>query len=174
MNRTHKGVEGGAGRCRTIAEKEEYTDATRVNMAMIELDHARIIIGRAFARSTELDLRPLAVIVLDAGGNVKAFERQDGASNLRYEIAHAKAYGAIGFGMGTRGLWARAQQDPSFTASLNGVFGGALVAVPGGVLVTTQDGGLIGAVGVTGDTPDNDEQAAVAGVEAAGYRAETG
>jgi uncharacterized protein GlcG (DUF336 family) len=140
----------------------------------ILLPQARTIIAAAFDRASILELQPLSVVVLDSGGHVKAFERQDGASNLRFEIAHGKAYGALGFGIGSRALMARAEQQPWFMASANGVFGGALVPVPGGVLVKTNDGDLVGAVGVTGDSSDNDELAAVAGIETAGFIAETG
>ena len=91
-----------------------------------------------------------------------------------YVIAHGKAFGAIGMGMGSRALMTRAEQQPSFIAAANAALGGALIPVPGGVLVRAADGSLIGAVGVTGDTSDNDETAAVAGIEAAGLIAVTG
>lgn len=143
-------------------------------MTTINLAQARAMIAAAFERGAALGLKPLSVTVLDAGGHVKAFERQDGASNLRFEVSHAKAYGAIGLGIGSRALMARAEQQPAFVAAVNGAFGGALVPVPGGVLVRTSDGELIGAVGVSGDTSDNDELAAVASIEAVGLVAETG
>ena len=143
-------------------------------MTTITLDQARAMIAAAFERGAALDLKPLSVVVLDAGGHVKAFERQDGASNLRFEVAHGKAYGALGLGVGSRGLMARAELQPTFVAAVNGAFGGALVPVPGGVLIRTGDGELIGAAGVSGDISDNDELVAVAGIEAAGFVAETG
>jgi uncharacterized protein GlcG (DUF336 family) len=143
-------------------------------MTSIDLSRARTIISAAMQRGEQLGLSPLSVVVLDSGGHVKAFERQDGASNLRFEIAHGKAFGALGFGVGSRALMARAEQQPTFISSANGAFGGALVPVPGGVLVRSADGELIGAVGVTGDISDNDELVAVAGIEAAGFVAETG
>jgi uncharacterized protein GlcG (DUF336 family) len=126
------------------------------------------------ARGAALGLGPLTVVVLDGGGHVKAAERQDGSSNLRFEVAHGKAYGALGLGMGSRALMARALEQPFFVAAVNGVFGGALVPVPGGVLVRDEEGRLVGAVGVSGDTSDNDEQAACAGIDAANFSAETG
>jgi uncharacterized protein GlcG (DUF336 family) len=135
---------------------------------------ARTIVDAALAHGTTQGLKPLAVVVLDDGGHVKAFLREDGASNLRFQIAHGKAYGALGLGMGSRALMARAEQQPYFVAAVNGAFGGALVPVPGGVLVRGVSGALVGAVGVTGDTSDNDEAAAVAGIQAAGLVAETG
>lgn len=140
----------------------------------ITLDQARTIIAAALGAGRRLELAPLSVVVLDAGGHVKAFEREDGSSNLRFQIAHAKAYGALGLGIGSRAIMARAEQQPTFVAALSGAFGGAIIPVPGGVLVKGVTGEIIGAVGVTGDISDNDESAAVAGIEAAGLSAVTG
>ena len=137
-------------------------------MAEITLRKARTIIQRTLAKGREMELKPLSVIVLDARGNVKAFEREDGASNLRFQMAHGKAYGALGVGQGSRYLMNRAEKQPYFTAGLGTVFGNIL-PVPGGVLVKDRKGAIIGAVGVTGDTSDNDEAAAMAGIEAAGF-----
>ncbi|MEX0303573.1 MAG: heme-binding protein, partial [Leisingera sp.] len=110
--------------------------------------------------------------VLDAGGHVKAFEREDGAAPGRFPIAHGKAYGSVMLGMAGTAQMARAEQQAYFMAAVNGVYGGQLVPVPGGVLVRGSDGTVIGAVGVTGDTSDNDAIAAVAGIEAAGLQGE--
>lgn len=143
-------------------------------MTSIVLSEARTIIAKALEKRLESGMQPLAVVVLDAGGHVKAFEREDGASNLRFQVAHGKAFGALGLGMGSRALMERSQVAPSFIAAVNGAFGGALIPVPGGVLVRSADGELIGAVGVSGDNSDNDELAAVAGIIAAGFAAETG
>jgi uncharacterized protein GlcG (DUF336 family) len=137
-------------------------------MSAISLATARSMIATALSAAESEGLQPLSVVVLDAGGHVKAFERQDGASNLRFEVARGKAYGALGLGMGSRALMARAEQQPWFITSVNGAFGGSLVPVPGGVLVRTPEGELIGALGVSGDTSDNDERAAVAAIEAVG------
>jgi uncharacterized protein GlcG (DUF336 family) len=137
---------------------------------MISLDQARQIIAVARAKGRELGLKPLSVCVLDAGGHLMAFEREDGASPGRYEIAHGKAYGAVMLGMPGSAQMARAEAQAYFVAAVNGAFGGKLVPVPGGVLVM-QGGAVIGAVGVTGDTSDNDAAVAVAGIEAAGYAA---
>jgi uncharacterized protein GlcG (DUF336 family) len=117
-------------------------------------------------------MKPLSVIVLDAGGHPIAFERADGASPGRYGIAHGKAYGVIIMGLGGRALAARAEAGAPFIAAVNGVFGGALVPVAGGVLVRDARGAVIGAVGVTGDTSDNDAAAALAGIAAAGLTGE--
>lgn len=137
-------------------------------MAEISQSKARTIIRKALARGREMDLKPLSVIVLDAGGHVKAFEREDGASPGRFGIAHGKAYGAVMLGMAGKAQMARAEQQAYFMAAVNGVYGGQVVPVPGGVLVRDKAGRVIGAVGVTGDTSDNDAEAALAGVEAAG------
>ncbi len=139
---------------------------------MITLDQARIMVAEARAKGRELGLKPLTVAVLDAGGHLLAFEREDGASPGRFEIARGKAYGAVMLGMGGKAQMARAEGQAYFMAALNGAFGGKVVPVPGGVLVRDAGGAVIGAVGVTGDTSDNDAAAAVAGIEAAGYSAE--
>ncbi|HVR33079.1 MAG TPA: heme-binding protein [Acidimicrobiia bacterium] len=134
----------------------------------IGLDTARRIIAAALAEGRELGLKPLAVAVLDAGGHLVAFEREDGASMRRFDIAHGKAFGAIALGVGSRALMTRAEQQPYFVAAAGAAIGGALVPVPGGVLMLDSDGHLQGAVGVTGDTSDNDERAAIAGIDSVG------
>lgn len=141
---------------------------------MLTLASARLAIEGALDRGHELGLNPLAVVVLDAGGHVTAFEREDGASNMRFQVAFGKAHGAIALGLGSRALMVRAEQQPYFIASVTAAIGGALVPVPGGVLVRDAAGALVGAVGVSGDSSDNDEAAAVAGIERAGFIAETG
>ncbi len=138
---------------------------------MISLDQARVMIEVARKTGREMGLKPLSVAVLDAGGHLLAFEREDGASPGRFEIARGKAYGAVMLGMPGSVQLARAEAQPFFMAAVNGVFGGQLVPVPGGVLVL-RDGVVLGAVGVTGDTSDNDAAAAVAGIEAAGFVAQ--
>ena len=137
-------------------------------MAGISLNKARTIVRKALAKGQELELKPLSVVVLDAGGHVQAFEREDGASPGRFHIARGKAYGAVMLGMSGSAQMARAEQQAYFMNAVNGVFGGAVVPVPGGVLLRDKKGDVIGAVGVTGDTSDNDAIAALAGVEAAG------
>jgi uncharacterized protein GlcG (DUF336 family) len=137
---------------------------------MISLDQARKMIDVARSTGREMGLKPLAVAVLDAGGHLLAFEREDGASPGRFEIAHGKAYGAVMLGMPGSALMARAEAQGYFMAAVNGAFGGRLVPVPGGVLVMQGDA-VVGAVGVTGDTSDNDAAVAVAGIEAAGFAA---
>ncbi|MEM8626088.1 MAG: heme-binding protein [Pseudomonadota bacterium] len=138
-------------------------------MTEITLETARKIIAGALAKGHEMGLKPLSVVVLDAGGNVKAFEREDGASNLRFNMAYAKAYGCIGVGLGGRALMARAETQAYFTNSLTAALGGNVLPVPGGILVRAEAGGpIIGAVGINGDTSDNDEAAGIAAIAAAG------
>jgi len=139
---------------------------------VISLRDARIIIEKALAKGRELDLKPLSVVVLDAGGHVQAFEREDGAAPGRFAIAQGKAYGAVMLGMAGTAQMARAEAQGYFMAAVNGVFGGQVVPVPGGVLVRDTNGTVIGAVGVTGDSSDNDAIAALAGLEAAGLTGE--
>ena len=141
-------------------------------MAEITLRRARTIIRGILAKGREMELKPLSAVVLDAGGHVKAFEREDGASPGRFAIAHGKAYGSVMLGMAGKAQLARAEQQAFFMGAINGVLGGQVVPVPGGVLLRDAKGRLVGAVGVTGDTSDNDAAAAVSGIEAAGLVAE--
>lgn len=141
-------------------------------MATISLRRARTIIRKALEKGREAEMKPLSVIVLDAGGNVQAFEREDGASPGRYQIAHGKAYGSIMLGMAGTAQMQRSEAQAYFMAAANGAYGGQLVPVPGGVLVRDAKGRVLGAVGVTGDTSDNDAIAATAGIEAVGLTAE--
>src|SRR6202047_1481296 len=139
-------------------------------MAELTLDVARKILDVALAKAVEKKLKPLVITVLDARGCVKVTAAQDGTSLLRAEIAHGKAYGALSMGMGSRALFQRAQEQAYFISAVNTLAQGRLVPVPGGVLI--QDGGVpLGAVGVRGETSDNDEACAIAGIEAAGLEA---
>ena len=135
-------------------------------MAAISLNKARKMIATIFRTGGEMGLKPLSVIVMDAGGNIKAFERQDGASPGRFQIAEGKAYGSVMLGIGGTAQMARADAQAYFISSVNGAFGGKVVPVPGGVLVKNAKGEILGAVGVTGDTSENDLTAALAGIEA--------
>lgn len=136
----------------------------------LTLEQANMIIAGAFAEAAGLGLNPLTVVVLDAGGHVTAVARQDGSPNRRFEIAFGKAHGAISIGVDSRALMERAETQPYFVAAAGAAIGGALVPVPGGLLVRDGDGVVIGAVGVSGDTSDNDEVVAGAGIDAAGLR----
>lgn len=134
----------------------------------VNLEQARAIVAGTLAEGRMLDLKPLSVAVLDSGGHLRAFEREDGASTHRFQIAHGKAYGSIALGISSRALMSRAEQQPYFIAAATAAIGGALIPVPGGVIVTNEAGEVLGAVGVSGDTSDNDEKAAIAGISAAG------
>ncbi len=139
---------------------------------LVTLRKARTIIRRTLEKGREMELKPLSVVVLDAGGHVIAFEREDSAAPGRFAIAHGKAYGAVMLGMAGTAQMARAEGQAYFMAAVNGVYGGQVIPVPGGVLLRDRKGVVIGAVGVTGDTSDNDAQAALAGIEAAGLTGE--
>lgn len=141
-------------------------------MTRISLDQANHIITAAFAKGKELGLKPLSVAVLDAGAHLIAFQRQDGSSNLRLQIATGKAAGALGMGMSSRKIGDVAAERPSFVAALGAIAVNGMVPAAGGVIVVGPDGGAIGAVGVTGDTSDNDELCALAGIAAAGLTAQ--
>jgi uncharacterized protein GlcG (DUF336 family) len=143
-------------------------------MAELTLDVARKILDTALAKGVEKKLKPLVVAVLDARGCVKASAAQDGTSLLRGEIAHGKAYGALALGMGSRALFQRAQEQAYFINAVNTLAQGRMVPVPGGVMILDDNGTLYGAVGVSGDTSDNDEICAIAGIEAAGLKANAG
>lgn len=139
----------------------------------ITLDQARAVVSATLAYGQELRMNPLCVAVLDAGGHLKAFEREDGVANRRFEVAFGKAHGAISIGVSSRTLGNMAVERPHFIAGLIGSIGGSLVPVPGGVIIVTDNGTAIGAVGVSGDSSDNDEAAALAGIQAAGLKART-
>ena len=139
----------------------------------MNLDLANSLIAAALEYRHAKGLRPLTIAIIDAGGHLVALQREDGSSNLRAEIAQGKAKGAVAMGLGSRALFNRAQEQAYFINAMNALNGGSLVPVPGGVLIK-RDGALVGAMGITGDTSDNDEACAVAAIEAQGLVAETG
>ena len=135
---------------------------------------AQKILATALKTAREKELKPLAVAVYDARGALKAFAAEDGTSLKRGEVAMGKAYGALALGVPSRAIAKMAAERPHFVAAVTHAVGGSLVPVPGGVLIRDRKGEIAGAVGISGDTSDNDEMAAVAGIEAAGMAAETG
>ena len=141
-------------------------------MTAVSLEQARVLIGKTLEKGRSMGLKPLSVVVLDAGGHVQAFEREDGAAPGRFAIAQGKAFGAVMLGMAGRAQMARAEEQAYFMAAVNGVYGGQVVPVPGGVLLRDEAGAVIGAVGVTGDSSENDAVAALYGIEAAGLKGE--
>ena len=143
-------------------------------MPNLTLAQAQTIVEAGLAEARRQGFKPMALAVLDERGAWKAFAAEDGTSLRRAEIAHGKAYGALTLGMGSRAIAKRAGEQPSFVAAVTHAAGGALVPVPGGVLIRDAGGGLLGAVGVSGDVSDNDEAVCVAGIAAAGLIGETG
>ena len=137
-------------------------------MAEISLNKARKMIATIFRAGAEMELKPLSVVVVDAGGHVKAFERQDGAAPGRFPIAQGKAYGSVMLGLGGTAQQDRADVQAYFYTAMSGVYDGKIVPVKGGVLVRNAKGEILGAVGVTGDSSDNDLAAALVGIEAVG------
>ena len=140
----------------------------------LTLSQAEAITAAARAKGRELGLQPLTVVVLDAGGQVKTVQREDGSSLLRPEIALGKAFGALAMGLGGRELARRAQSMQGFMNALSDIAGGRAVPVPGGVLCCDAGGTILGAVGISGDVSAQDEVCAVAGIQAAGLRPDTG
>lgn len=138
----------------------------------IDLATAQTIITEALATGQQQGFKPLTVVVLDAGGHITAVARQDGASNNRFEIAHGKAYGALALGMGSRALMERAEQQAYFITAATAALAGRLIPVPGGVLVRDEHGMIKGAVGISGDSSDNDEIAAATAIKASGLTAQ--
>lgn len=141
---------------------------------MLTLSQAQAILAAALAHARKAGFKPLAVAIVDSRGAQKAFAAEDGTSLKRGEIALGKAHGAVALGIGSRALHKMALERPYFIEAATHAIGGSLVPVPGGALIRDAAGTLLGAVGISGDTSDNDEAAALAGIEAVGLKAETG
>jgi uncharacterized protein GlcG (DUF336 family) len=140
----------------------------------VTLAQASTIVDIALKTAREMNLVPMTVAVLDAGGHLVAFKREDKSGILRYDIAYGKAWGALGMGFGSRTLFERAANTPQFFTALYAASGGRMVTNPGGVLIRDAGGEVIGAVGISGDTSDNDETCAIVGITAAGLTADPG
>lgn len=136
----------------------------------LTLDQAQHIITAALAKSKEMGYQPMGVAVLDASGNLKAFASEDGASMFRFDVARAKAWGAIGMGVSSRTLAERAKGNPNFFVALAATADGKFLPQPGAVLIKDAQGKLLGAVGASGGTGDEDEVICMAGVQAAGLQ----
>lgn len=143
-------------------------------MSVLTLKVAIHLVEQALAAGREIHAAPLTVAVLDSGGHLLTLQREDGGSLLRPQIAIGKAWGAIALGKGSRLLAQDAQQRPAFFAALNGLGQSSVVPAPGGVLIRDQEGRLLGAIGISGDTSDIDEQVAVRAVEALELKADCG
>jgi uncharacterized protein GlcG (DUF336 family) len=137
-------------------------------MGTITLDQANSIIAAAFAKGRELGLKPLSIAVLCPGGHLIAFQRADGSSTLRPQIATGKASGALALGVNSRAIGDMAADRPTFVASLGSIAAAGIIPAAGGVIVKDASGTIVGAVGITGDTSDNDEACALSGIAAAG------
>jgi len=142
-------------------------------MSVVSLAQASTIVDAALKKGRETNCAPLTVAVLDAGGHLVAFKREDKSGLLRFDIAFGKAWGALGMGFGSRTLAARAAKTPQFFTMLAAA-SGRMVTNPGGVLIRSATGDIVGAVGISGDTSDRDEACAVAGIEAAELKADPG
>ena len=140
----------------------------------MKLQDAQTILAAALTAARQRNFKPLAVAVLDARGSPRALAAEDGTSLKRAEVAIGKAHGALAMGLGSRTLEKMCKERPYFVAAVTHAVGGSLVPVAGGVLIKDAAGALVGAVGVSGDTSDNDEIAALAGIEAAGLKGDTG
>jgi len=143
-------------------------------MGELTLDVASRIVDKAIEKRRELGFVPLTVAVLDAGGWLKVLKREDNSSLLRPEIALGKAWGVLGMGFGGRELQRRAARAPAFFNALSDMSGGRMVPVPGGVLIRSEKGVILGSVGISGDTSENDEICAVYGIRSAGLKPDTG
>ena len=143
-------------------------------MSSLALAQASTILDVALKTGREAKFAPLSVAVLDAGGHLVAFKREDKSGILRFEIAFGKAWGALGMGFGSRTLASRAAKTPQFFTMLAAASGGRMVSNPGGVLIRDAENNVVGACGISGDTSDKDEMCAIAGIEAAGLKADPG
>jgi uncharacterized protein GlcG (DUF336 family) len=139
-------------------------------METLTLAHAQTIINAALARARAENFKPMGIAVLDDGGNLKAFAREDGASMFRFEIARGKAWGAVGMGASSRTLAQRAKDNPNFFVTLAASADGKFLPQTGAVLILSPSGRILGAVGASGGTGDEDELICAAGIEAAGLK----
>jgi uncharacterized protein GlcG (DUF336 family) len=135
-------------------------------VANISLSMAQMAIEASIAEGRRLNLKPITVAILDAGGHLVALARENGSSNLRPKIAIAKASGALALGVSSRQIGEMAVERPTFIAAAAGLASEGLIPAAGGLLIQNSDGTVIGAIGVTGDTSDNDEICALAGLAA--------
>ena len=137
-------------------------------MDSLTLSQAHSVIAGALAQSAARGFKPMAVVVLDSSGCLKAASREDGATMFRIDVATAKAWGAVSFGASSRTLMERAKDNPTFFISLAAIAHGKFAAQTGAVLIKNSDGEILGAVGASGGSGDEDEAICIAGVAAAG------
>jgi len=140
-------------------------------MASLTLKQARQIIDGALARARAENFKPMGIVVVDDGGNLKAFVREDGASMFRFDVARGKAWGAVGMGASSRVLAQRAKDNPNFYVTLAASADGRFLPQTGAVLILSPDGQVLGAAGASGGSGDEDELICIAGIESAGLKA---
>ncbi len=138
-------------------------------MRGITLDQANTVIAGAIARAKALGLKPLSIIVLDAGGRVKAFQKQDGSALLRFEIAYGKAFAALGMGRSSKLVLQKYRDKPKFIDNLEKLSDGPIFLEGGAQLILDEFGEVVGAVGITGDSNEMDDDCAFAGIREAGF-----
>jgi uncharacterized protein GlcG (DUF336 family) len=143
-------------------------------MTALSLDQASDIVNAALSKARELELRPVTVTVLDPGGHPVVVKREDGCGILRPQIAHAKAWGCLGTGQGGAVGARHATRDPSFFAALAAISEGRVASSRGGALIRDKEGNLLGAIGISGDRPENDEACALAGIGSVSLLADVG
>ena len=143
-------------------------------MTALSLDQASDIVDAALSKARELELRPVTVTVLDPGGHPVVVKREDGCGILRPQIAHAKAWGCLGTGQGGAVGARHATRDPSFFAALAAISEGRVASSRGGALIRDKEGNLLGAIGISGDRPENDEACALAGIGSVSLVADAG
>ncbi len=143
-------------------------------MKKINKSNAMKIVESAIKKASDLELNPIMVVILDDRGAIKACLGEDGISPLRFKIAYGKANGAYQMGMGSRALFNRAEQQAYFINSVNNLADGNLVPVPGGVLIRDEENNIIGSIGISGDSSDNDEIAAIEALKTEGFNADPG
>jgi uncharacterized protein GlcG (DUF336 family) len=139
-------------------------------MSMVTLDQSNRIIGAIFTRGRELGCRPLSVVIVEPGAKVKAFQKEDGSAMMRFEMAFCKAYAALALGRSSSLVRVRTEERPLFMQYLIRASGEQIFPEGGGMLIRDSDGEVIGAVGVTGDTQERDEELAAYGIRAAGLK----
>jgi uncharacterized protein GlcG (DUF336 family) len=139
-------------------------------MSMITLDQSNRIIGAIFTRGREVSCRPLSVVIVEPGAKVKAFQKEDGSAMMRFEMAFGKAYAALALGRSSSLVRVRTEERPVFMQYLIRVSDDQIFPEGGGMLIRDNNGDVIGAVGVTGDTQERDEELAAYGIRAAGLK----
>jgi uncharacterized protein GlcG (DUF336 family) len=142
-------------------------------MRALSLEQANTIITETFAEAKRTRCRPMSAIILDAGGRVKAFQKQDNASMLRFEVCYGKAYASLALGRPSKLVLAKANEKPLFMQSIDNLADYPLFLEGGGQLIRDEDGEVVGAIGVTGDANEMDDICAIAGIHAAGLRADS-